>query len=121
MWRDLGRHEALSLFVNDSALISGVPIPTRPEGVTSSNPYTLTQAIVAGGGGASSLLDISVTSGETVILAARRIDVEDFVGMNFTVNFTSASVPEPSTLMLMSVATVCGAMWHLRWRRQVNE
>ena len=86
----------------------------RSDGVTSSNPYTLAQAIVAGGGGAGSLLDIPVTPGETVILAARRIDVEDFVGMNFTINFTSASVPEPSSMMLLSVAAVCGATWHLR-------
>jgi len=110
MWRDLGRHEALSLFVDDSALISGVPIPVRSDGVNSSNPFTLAQAIVAGGGSAGSLSDIAVTSGETVILAARRIDAEDFVGMNFTIDFTPASVPEPSALVLMSVAMALGAM-----------
>jgi hypothetical protein len=120
MWRDLGRHEALSLFANDNALISGVPIPIRSDGVNSSNPFTLAQAIVAGGGGAGSLLDIPVTSGETIILAARRIDTEDFVGMNFTINFTAASVPEPSTLVLMSVATACGAIWLLRCHRQMS-
>ena len=120
MWRDLGRHEALSLFVGGNALISGVPIPVRSDGVTSSNPFTLAQAIVAGGGSAGSLLDISVTAGETVILAARRIDVEDFVGMNFTVNFTGASVPEPSALVLMSVGTAFGAIWLSRCRRRVN-
>jgi hypothetical protein len=120
MWRDLGRQEALSLFVNATALFSAVPIPTRPDGVNSGNPFTLAQAIVAGGGGAGSLLDIPVTAGETVILAARRIDVEDFVGMNFTINFTGASVPEPSTLVLMSVATACGAMGLLRRRRRVD-
>jgi hypothetical protein len=111
----------LSLFVNDNALIGGVPIPTRSDGVTSSNPYTLAQAIVAGGGGAGSLLDIPVTSGETVILAARRIDVEDFVGMNFTINFTAASVPEPNTLVLMSVSTTFGAMWLLRCRKRQKQ
>lgn len=120
MWRDLGRHEALSLFVGGNALIGGVSIPTRPEGVNSSNPFTLAQAIVAGGGNAGSLLDISVTAGETVILAARRIDTEDFVGMNFTVNFTGASVPEPSTLVLMSVGMAFGAMQLLRCRGRVN-
>jgi hypothetical protein len=116
MWRDLGRHEALSLFVNGSALINGVSIPTPPEGVNSGNPFTLSQAIVAGGGSAGSLMDIPVTAGETIILAARRIDVEDFVGMNFTVTFTPASVPEPSTLVLMSVATGFGVIGLLRYR-----
>jgi hypothetical protein len=121
MWRDLGRHEALSLLVNGTALINGVPIPTRSAGVNSGNPFTLAQAIVAGGGSVTSLLDVPVTSGETVILAARRIDVEDFVGMNFTINFTSSVVPEPSSLVLMSVATACGAIWLSRCRRQVGE
>ena len=122
MWRDLGRHEALSLFVESNALISGVPIPVRSDGVTSSNPYTLAQAVVAGGGSANSLLDISVTSGETVILAARRIDTEDFVGMNFTVDFTGASsVPEPGTLVLMSLGTTFGATWLLRRCRRLSE
>jgi hypothetical protein len=121
MWRDLGRHEALSLFVNNSALIGGVAIPVRSTGVNSSNPFTLAQAIVAGGGGAGSLLDIPVTSGETVILAARRIDAEDFVGMNFTINFTAASVPEPSSLVLMSASTAFGAIWLLRCRRRQKQ
>jgi hypothetical protein len=120
MWRDIGRHEALSLFVNDNALISGVPIPVRSDGVNSGDPYTLAQAVVSGGGGAGNLLDIPVTTGETVILAARRIDVEDFVGMNFTINFTAASVPEPGTLSLMSVATAIGALVLLRCRRRVD-
>lgn len=106
MWRDLGRHEAISLFVGGSTLINGVAIPTRSDGVTSSNPFTLDQAIVTGGGSVGSLDSISVTAGETVILAARRIDAEDFVGLNFTVNF-AASVPEPSSIVMLSVASAC--------------
>ena len=97
MWRDIGRHEALGLFVDDTALFSGVPIPTRASGTTSANPFLLSDAISAGGGSPAQLADIPVNAGDTITLAALSGrffgDTEDFVGFDFTVRLTT--VPEP--------------------------
>lgn len=63
MWRDLGRVEGVSLFVKGNSLFNDVAIPSRTTGITSSNTFTLADAIIAGGGSASSLSNVSVNQG----------------------------------------------------------
>jgi hypothetical protein len=103
MWRDINRKETLSLFVNGVALFDDVFIPGRSDGTTSSNPFLLSSAMIADGGLAGGLLDISVNAGDTVILAAHHGPggvQEDFVGFDFTINLETQEVPEPASVVL---------------------
>jgi hypothetical protein len=103
LWRNLGRTEGVSVFVNGAPLFSDVPIPFQT-GTNSGHPFLLSDAAVAAGGTASELLNIPVKAGDTVTLAARRLTTEDFVGMDFTIRLTPTAVPEPGSLTLAGLA-----------------
>ena len=85
-----GRMEEASLYHNGSALFSDVNIPYPPT-YTSANTFSLANAITAGGGNTSSLQNISVHEGDTIILAARRENEEWVVGFDETITFTPAA------------------------------
>jgi hypothetical protein len=103
--------------VNGVALFSDVAIPPQPA-TNSSNPFLLSAAATAGGGSPGDLLDIPVSAGDTVTLAIRRLTVEDFVGMDFTVTFApAAAVPEPASLTLLGLGAL-GLAGYVRRRRR---
>lgn len=88
---DLGRQVGVHLAINGLVLIDGnygdpnrAVIPTRAEGYTSDHPYSLAQAIEAGGGQVSSLCNIPVNQGDTVMLATGSGSA-DFTGCDFTI------------------------------------
>lgn len=102
MWRDLNRTETIGLSVKGNPLFSGVIVPERDQGITSGNPFTLAAAIAAAGGTPTALSNISVATGDTLLFVAARGSEEDFVGIDFGVQFTPAvtAVPEAGTFVL---------------------
>lgn len=122
MWRDIGRLDRVSVFINGIAEFSDVTIPTRSQGYTSANPFTFTQAIVSGGGSGSNLLHISVHKGDTVDLGVRFLTEEDFVGMDETIKFSpiTTSVPEPNTALVVLSGGLMGTIMLLRLRRNMR-
>ncbi len=108
------RHEAVSLFINSSQLFDHVPIPNQDAGYNSGHVFSFDEAIVAGGGSTSSLRNIPLTVGDTIILYAVRLDTPDFVAMNFRVT----TVPAPSALAAFVIGAVPGAAVLLRRRRK---
>jgi hypothetical protein len=113
MWRSIGRTESISLFIDGKPLFSDVTIPGQSDGVNSSNPFTLADAIVAAGGSASGLMDISVQAGDTITLAVSAVNEQDFVGLDFTIN--ASSVPEPASVVLIGLGSI--GMLGYTWAR----
>lgn len=105
MWRDSGRHQGLSLFINGVPLFNDAAIPTRASSTTSSNPFLLTDAILLAGGSSTQLSDIAVNAGDNITLAARKFDTEDFIGFDFKVYLTP--VPIPASLVMLLTGLLC--------------
>ncbi|MBI2842539.1 MAG: carboxypeptidase regulatory-like domain-containing protein [Armatimonadetes bacterium] len=100
MWlmRELGRQVGVHLAINGLTIINGTygepnraVIPTRAEGYTSAHPYSLAEAIESTGGQVSSLCNIAVSQGDTVMLATGSGSA-DFTGCDFTI-YESTDTP----------------------------
>lgn len=108
MGRDIGRAVDWSVLKNavqltDGHLFSG-------DSFSRATPYDL----LAGSGGAGSLSNISVSTGDVLILKLTTASGSgDFVGMNYTINATA--VPEPTALAVLCLGSV--GVWMLRRRR----
>ncbi|MBI2842434.1 MAG: carboxypeptidase regulatory-like domain-containing protein [Armatimonadetes bacterium] len=113
--RDLpSRNNEVRLVVKGTLLFD-LEIPDRNTGVTSANPFTFEQAIVAAGGNASDLQNIAVSAGDTIV-----VDVTDFTGMgdlagvNFAVSEPSAGGDISGTVTdSVTAAPIAGAVVRL--------
>ncbi len=118
MFREIGRANQVSLFLNGTALFDNVLIPQRSTGINSGNTFTLSNADVVDGGSASDLLGISVNPGDKLVLALQNTGTGDYSGVDFNIRLIpgSSSVPEPGVVALL-VGMIPGAML-LRRRRK---
>jgi hypothetical protein len=93
--RDIGSFNTWTLYLNNTALTSGVIGSGDP--YSRSNPLDLT----LGSGGAGVLANVTVNPGDNIRLA---FDGNDYAGVRLTVTTLSgASAPEPGTLSLLAL------------------
>jgi hypothetical protein len=94
MFREIGREDLISLYVNGTALFDDVLIPARSAGYNSGTTFGLGAAMVADGRSESDLLQISLAAGDTVTLAVRKTagsDAGDYVGIDLTLESDTGS------------------------------
>ncbi|MBI2843357.1 MAG: chitobiase/beta-hexosaminidase C-terminal domain-containing protein [Armatimonadetes bacterium] len=88
IWRD----QLVALLVNGAPLINDVLVPRIDEGVNSGSPFTLAQAIAAGGGNASNLLNIPLSQGQTIELGLR-VSNDTYIGTSVGIDFAVTAIP----------------------------
>ncbi len=111
MGRDIGRSTRWEVYKNGTLLTDGALL--TGSGYNSGNKFNL----AAGSGGASVLNNISVVSGDVLELRFSYLGggAGDYVGMNFRINASPTSVPEPFTMALAGVGALSG---YRRMRRR---
>jgi hypothetical protein len=116
MAREIGRTCQVALFVDGLPVISDVAIPWRSAGTTSGNPFTLADAITAGGGWPGDLSGVPVHVGATIDLAFRPPSgYGDYIGFTMRVSEPEV-VSEPAAVQLPLLLMSGGlAAW---WRRR---
>ncbi len=92
MFREIGRADLISLYINGVALFDDVLIPARSAGNNSGATFRLGDAMIADGRSASALLQVPLAAGDTVTLAVRKTAASpygDYVGVDLTITVTN--------------------------------